>query len=368
MRGVIRESVPVLWFGDSAAYRASPLRVVTVATNPSLREFPVGNRFQRFPQARWSASKPANPDLVAALDKYFLVQPLDWFNELKPVLEGFDASFVPGATNTALHIDVCTPLATDPTWSTLVRTYPETAEILATAGLRLWHDLVRYLRPNVILSSFASPYLDRFEFEWTSERMHVPGLVGPKKATWSRRLRLSPSDHEAIFVFGRTVNVPFGALSHAERRTVGAGVLGGLPRPTAPNFAHNSSSPPSGPPGAKPAPPPTAASGDTEFLVSTRQVKRALTLVLADPSRFAKRDVYLETNVSGWRLQVEKPGRPGSDHLATILRSADGALVRLRRGKKMAKKAQYASGFPSSYLVAAEWSPIGPHFLPFEPG
>ena len=42
-------AAPILFFGDLDAYRASPLRVLTVGLNPSQHEFPTGNPFQRFP-------------------------------------------------------------------------------------------------------------------------------------------------------------------------------------------------------------------------------------------------------------------------------------------------------------------------------
>ena len=44
-------SVPVLLFGDADAYFGSPLRVVTVGLNPSSREFPASDPFERFPLA-----------------------------------------------------------------------------------------------------------------------------------------------------------------------------------------------------------------------------------------------------------------------------------------------------------------------------
>lgn len=38
----VTPAVVILIFGDLYAYRASPLRVVTVGLNPSLHEFPAG--------------------------------------------------------------------------------------------------------------------------------------------------------------------------------------------------------------------------------------------------------------------------------------------------------------------------------------
>ena len=36
----VTTAAPILFFGDHSAYRASPLRVLTVGLNPSLHEFP----------------------------------------------------------------------------------------------------------------------------------------------------------------------------------------------------------------------------------------------------------------------------------------------------------------------------------------
>ena len=48
-RWLVRPSAPVLYFGNSSAYRLSPLRIATVALNPSRLEFPDASPFSRFP-------------------------------------------------------------------------------------------------------------------------------------------------------------------------------------------------------------------------------------------------------------------------------------------------------------------------------
>lgn len=49
---VVRPSIPILYFGDADRYARSPLKVATVALNPSHHEFPAADRFARFPLAR----------------------------------------------------------------------------------------------------------------------------------------------------------------------------------------------------------------------------------------------------------------------------------------------------------------------------
>jgi hypothetical protein len=45
---VVRPSILILYFGDSEAYRRSPLKIVTVGLNPSPREFPSSDPWERF--------------------------------------------------------------------------------------------------------------------------------------------------------------------------------------------------------------------------------------------------------------------------------------------------------------------------------
>ena len=47
--GVVRTSMPILFFGNLRAYLASPIRVLTVGLNPSWAEFPEEEPFRRFP-------------------------------------------------------------------------------------------------------------------------------------------------------------------------------------------------------------------------------------------------------------------------------------------------------------------------------
>ena len=66
---VVRPSIPILFFGDSAHYACSPLKVVTVALNPSRKEFrtPIGScgsgARRAFGQGRWTfgLATPTSP-------------------------------------------------------------------------------------------------------------------------------------------------------------------------------------------------------------------------------------------------------------------------------------------------------------------
>ena len=108
---------PILFFGDLDAYRASPVRILTVGLNPSLLEFPTEDPFSRFPLAEGPEGRESDRYL-AALSAYYRTDPYrSWFNAFEPFLNGAGSSYYSGETSTALHTDICSPVATSPTWS-----------------------------------------------------------------------------------------------------------------------------------------------------------------------------------------------------------------------------------------------------------
>ena len=113
----VEPALPILFFGDLAAYRKSPLRVLTVGLNPSLHEFPADEPFRRFPLAEDGREAPT---YLAALSGYFRADPYhNWFRAYESLLAGLGTSYYEGGASTALHTDICSPVATDPTWSRL---------------------------------------------------------------------------------------------------------------------------------------------------------------------------------------------------------------------------------------------------------
>lgn len=218
---VVEPSMPVLYFGNSVAYAASPLRVITVGLNPSGIEFPAApGPWVRFPKA----ASGENQHYLDALDAYFTTSPYRaWFNSYEPLLQGLGASYYPGAASTALHTDIATPVATDPTWSKLTKAHPQSVERLGALGTPLWHDLVVALRPDVIVLSVAEKWLDELAFEKV-EDWHAPFEVATSKGTpfplLTGRLRIT-SDHVATAVWGRAAQTPLGVLSKPLKRATG---------------------------------------------------------------------------------------------------------------------------------------------------
>jgi hypothetical protein len=215
---VVQPSMPILYFGDSEVYRRSPLKVVTVALNPSLKEFPAGSPWLRFPGGdRLSAGTP--DEYLRSLDAYFRTGPYrSWFDSFEWLLRGMGASYYAGAESVALHTDIRSPVATNPTWSGL-----GAARALVGDGFDLWSDLVETFAPDVVLVSVARKHLLRL----TPDPPEVwdTAFVLERANPYHVRVReLSVGSHRVPVVFGRAAEKPFGTVSHADRQRIGAAI------------------------------------------------------------------------------------------------------------------------------------------------
>lgn len=222
----VSPAAPILFFGDLDSYLASPLRIVTVGLNPSLMEFPVEDPFSRFPLAEGAESR--EPDrYLDALSAYYRTDPYSgWFSAFEPLLKGAGASYYAGETSTALHTDICSPVATNPTWSKL---HESERAILEAEGGALWRQLIEALRPHVVALSVARHYLDRIDFEPLSgdwEILHTfdrTGSGAPRSRPYEVRARWHVVGAEpSLFVFGPAAQKPFGLLHDSQKRELGA--------------------------------------------------------------------------------------------------------------------------------------------------
>lgn len=209
------ECAPVLLFGDVEAYSSSSLRVVTVGLNPSGREFPLPDPWMRFPGVQ------RRETYLDALCRYFDVASLDWFSCFREVLGGLDASFFDGASNRAVHTDICSVVPTAPTWSGLSRTVQRDLEI---RGVETWHRLITELRPDIIVSSVRYALLDLITFEALTpwEPVHIVERTNPYvvEGRWLRQ----PGGSTTLLVRGRAANTPFGTISNPDRYVVGQSI------------------------------------------------------------------------------------------------------------------------------------------------
>ncbi len=134
------------------------------------------------------------------------------------VLRGLDASYQADMTNTALHTDLCSPVATDPTWSGLTR--HDHAQL--AAGYELWHELVYVLRPHVMLMSVAERHLDKVTFTATSPWTPICEVDRARPYEFRARRVLTPEP--SLLVWGRAAQLPFGSVSNLEKQAAGAAI------------------------------------------------------------------------------------------------------------------------------------------------
>lgn len=223
---VIKPAIPILYFGDSAKHLQSTYRILTVGLNPSRAEFPDGG-LQRFPAARNLARVQSLDEQRTmyqnALDTYFITDPYaTWFNCYEPILRGLGGSYYGDTENTALHTDICSPLATDPTWSGLL---PQVRSRLEQDGARLWRELVGYFSPDIIVASIAAEHIrkidslpiSRWDTIYTIERenpYHVKALT-----------KMLANGKRTLIVFGPAAQKPFGKVSTQCKLDIGRSVL-----------------------------------------------------------------------------------------------------------------------------------------------
>jgi hypothetical protein len=226
---IVRPAIPILFFGDSDRYFASRLRVITVGLNPSKAEFPEQTRFSRFPSMENTAApvrrKPSRH--LKALNAYFREDPYrGWFASFEPILQGLDASYYGGRSNSALHTDLCSPVATCRNWS---RLRPKEKNLLFEDGVALWRSLVEVLRPHLIIVSLAEIYLQSISRDLPEGR-----VIKRLSRTRDGEVRNRPCEVRAWLinfsrrrvglVFGRCVNKPFGNVAQDKKPKVGAAI------------------------------------------------------------------------------------------------------------------------------------------------
>ena len=220
----VSPAVPILFFGDLDAYRASRLRVLTVGLNPSQHEFPAGKPFQRFPLAEGRRSREPS-HYCDSMSAYFRTTPYrGWFSAFEPLLNGVGASYYDGEASTALHTDICSPVATSPTWSQLGEA---DRSALAVDGVPLWHMLLVVLRPQIVALSVAKSHLRRIKFatvtHWKTIHAFSRTSTGVSR---SRPYELDARWHEvggetSLFIFGPAAQKPFGLLADIQKREAG---------------------------------------------------------------------------------------------------------------------------------------------------
>ena len=162
--GIKIPSIPLLYQGNYETYKESSLKIITVETNPSKKEFPDHNPFSRFQGAEniFYKENITRGDLSAYLDSlngYFDRNCSDWFDHYEPVLNGMDASYYSNYSNTVLHTYLCSPLTTMEPWSKYEKSLsPLLFHDVIFNGLKMWLDLLDILAPDIVVTSLGDNY------------------------------------------------------------------------------------------------------------------------------------------------------------------------------------------------------------------
>lgn len=197
----VTPSIPILWFGDLEAYSKSPLKILTVATNPSRKEFSIDGDQPysiglRFKGADAFADKKelAATDVFTyyeVMNGYFRRRPYwQWFHWFERPLNRLDASFKGQRANTAVHIDICTPVATIESWSELGR--------FQTPYLQLgwcFRKLLKAFAPDVILAS--------------DNLASIQATFGADIVVWGDGIIDKRWENNAVLILGRKGQTPF---------------------------------------------------------------------------------------------------------------------------------------------------------------
>ncbi len=223
---VVLAELPILYFGDLEAYEKSDLKVISVGKNPSNNEFREGNEQSYSSKYRFPKWKAKQENLEETLNAYFEENPLKWFSCFEPLLNGLETSYYRGEQkNQAIHTDVCTPLATDPTWSKLDKGLKK--ELFAE-GLAIWNALVELLQADVIVVSIPKKLFEEV-FKCYNLKLVKSIALEEKKDGTKRAHPYISSIYEGILksgkpfklLFGQAANIPFGLISNEQKKNLG---------------------------------------------------------------------------------------------------------------------------------------------------
>ena len=215
---VVNPSLPILFFGDIRSYFKQDFKIVTAALNPSDKEFL--NEKGEYSYHRFQKYSRNILTLEKSLSDYFDINPYTkWFGKkedastgLKAVLNGMEYCFYKrNGYRTALHTDFCSPLATNPTWSGLENSEKD---LLFNEGYRLWSNLIKELRPDLIIMSLKKSYLNLLDAEYIGT---IEKKIAKNGIVYSvEHFKITIDDFQTDLVWGSSQITPFMPFSNKE--------------------------------------------------------------------------------------------------------------------------------------------------------
>lgn len=228
---VVQPSLPVLFFGDIYKYLESDIKVVSVSLNPSNVEFVDGEgsepSYFRFPDYVNTAES-----LEVSLSNYFKEQPYTrWFGEKKgsntgflPVLEGMGLSYYNvDSKQIAIHTDLCSPIATSPTWSKLKK---HQQALLFDEGFKTWKKLIVEIEPNIIVMSASKKYLELLKPTLIHCLKSKDSISAEGAAAFEYSVNYYEVDIDGFktnLVWGSSQNTPF--MPFSNKREIGRDII-----------------------------------------------------------------------------------------------------------------------------------------------
>jgi len=219
---LVKPSIPVLYFGDRPSYNKGEIKIVTVALNPSNIEFPFSEPWLRFNEVKQNEAIK----YLETLDNYFKFTPYKrWFSSYENLLLGAGSSYYSGLASNALHTDLGSVLATDPTWRKLDKS---TKSKLVPKGVEIWHNLITLLAPDIVILSMAESWIANIKFDkiddWFNiEKFHVKkdGTTRNKSYDIKGCWYTISENHKTLIVFAPAANTPLGSITNNQKFFIG---------------------------------------------------------------------------------------------------------------------------------------------------
>ena len=218
---VVSPAIPILFFGDIESYNNSGFKVVTVGLNPSNTEFRL-NKTDKYSYERFPDFNNDYCSLEKSLCNYFKINPYRrWFNSYEPYLNSLGCSYYPeNSHNKVLHTDICSPLATDPTWSKISN---QEKNYLIKDGFKLWKNTIYELNPDLIIISTRFEYVKMLNPK-KIETLHT--IFKKKDGTKRRPFKLELHkfnlvNRSHLLIYGEPKNTPFSSVSTLDKIKMG---------------------------------------------------------------------------------------------------------------------------------------------------
>ena len=194
---IVKNSIPIVYFGNLEKYKRSKRKIVTIGLNPSNNEF-AEKRFEII-DFKNGSRKDNIASLHNTLNRYFEVNPYNkWFYNGEYVLNVLGATYYKNQIydmgfenyDTAVHIDIYSSIATDPTWGKLDAGVKNELQ-----NITLFKELLQYLNPDVILVSvnrdiFNQCFYDYSFVEARLQNQNLPTMLYIKKYVHSSGTQL----------------------------------------------------------------------------------------------------------------------------------------------------------------------------------